>query len=235
LKRIGAERNRPIARKLLVWFSQNRRDFPWRKTFERPDPYVVLFTEIMLQRTKAEQVVPVYTEFFERFPNFKKLAEGPESEVVSLFSKLGLRWRAQNVIKLIHELSQRYAGKVPDNLAELKGLPAVGDYVAAAVACYAFGEIIAPIDSNVVRVIARLFGMSVKEDAARRNRNFSEVVESLIPRSEARNFNLALLDLGALVCKTRPLCSHCPLVANCEYFRSSQDKAMSGITSRLTP
>src|SRR5438876_6634907 len=127
-----------VKRELLRWFDRNRRTFPWRVTFETPDPYLILFTEIMLQRTRADQVVPIYSEFVKRYPTFGQLSKASERDVETLFARLGLKWRAKNVVKLIRVLKQKFDGKVPRDMTELKKLPAVGDYVASAVMCYAF-------------------------------------------------------------------------------------------------
>lgn len=216
-----ANRRRIIARELLKWFDRHRRAFPWRETFDKPDPYVILFTEIMLQRTRAEQVVPVYLEFVKKYPTFRQLARAPDGQVLALFSKLGLNWRAQNVVRLIRTLEGRYGGEVPHDIVELKNLPAVGDYAAKAVLCYAFGDVLAPIDTNVVRIISRLFGLSMKSDTARRSKRISELTESLMPRGRSRDLNLSLLDFAAEVCRPRPLCQVCPLREQCEYYKTS--------------
>ena len=204
----------------MRWFDRNRRTFPWRETFERPDPYLILFTEIMLQRTRADQVVPVYSEFVRRYPTFRHLSSAPERDVVSLFARLGLKWRARNVVKLIRVLREKFHGHVPRDIAELEKLPAVGDYVASAVMCYAFGERTAPVDSNIVRLVSRLFGLLVTGDSARRSRHVLETAASLIPRTRSVDFNLAMLDIAAAVCKPKPLCSICPLQMNCEYYQT---------------
>ncbi len=214
------KRRRKIARELLKWFDNHKRSFPWRKTFDTPNPYIILFTEIMLQRTKADQVVPVYSEFVKRYPTFQALASAPEDEVVSLFSRLGLTWRARNVIKLIRMLEDRYGGEIPRDISELRKLPAVGDYVAKAVSCYAFGDSLAPVDTNVVRVISRLFGLSVRSDSARRSKRISELTKSLIPKGQPQYLNLSVLDFAAEVCKPQPLCQVCPLRKYCDYYRT---------------
>jgi A/G-specific adenine glycosylase len=176
----------------------------------------------MLQRTKADQVVPVYEEFLRRYPSFDHIAKASDREIVSLFSRLGLRWRARNVVKLIRALRRQHNGVVPRDPDQLRDLPAVGEYVARAVLCYAFGERIPPIDANVVRVISRLFGLSGKADVARRSRQISEITGSLIPEEMSRDFNLSLLDFGALVCRPKPLCHMCPLSRHCSYYGKSQ-------------
>jgi A/G-specific adenine glycosylase len=172
----------------------------------------------MLQRTRAEQVVPVYSRFVEQYPTFMKLSRARSQEVIGLFSRLGLKWRAKGVVKLIDVLDKQYCGRVPSDLDELRELPGVGSYVAKAVLCYAFGRKVAPVDSNVVRVISRLYGLSGTADKARRDSKMAELTESLIPQDKTREFNLSLLDFAALVCKPRPLCQKCPLKKYCVYY-----------------
>src|SRR5437879_8907182 len=115
----------------------------------------------MLQRTKAEQVIPVYLEFVRRYPTFEKLSRASEDDVMSLFGRLGLRWRAKNVVTLIRQIREEFHGSIPHELEDLRNLTSVGEYVAAAVACYAFGRKAVAVDSNVVRVISRLFDFDV--------------------------------------------------------------------------
>ncbi len=212
------DKRQAVVRGLLRWFSKNRREFPWRQTFDTPDPYVILFTEIMLQRTKAEQVVPIYREFLKKYPTFHKIRTASDAEILSLFSRLGLKWRARKVVELIHSLESQYDGVVPSDLGKLKELPGVGDYAARAVLCYAFAEKVAPIDANVVRLISRLFGFPGKPDTGRRNRKIAELTTSLIPKRLSQDFNLSLLDFAALVCKPKPLCHSCPLSEHCSYY-----------------
>jgi A/G-specific adenine glycosylase len=179
----------------------------------------------MLQRTRAEQVVPVYSKFIEKYPTFTRLSQARSQEVISLFARLGLKWRAKRVVKLIRVLEWQYRGKVPHDLEELTELPGVGNYVAKAVLCYAFGRRVAPIDSNVVRVISRLYGLGGTADMARRDPKMAELTESLIPENRARDFNLSLLDFAALVCKPRPMCPKCPLKSYCTYYDGISDRS----------
>ncbi len=210
-----------IVDRLLQWFAKNKRSFPWRETFGNPDPYLILFTEIMLQRTRADQVSPIYLEFAGRYPTFQKLANATDNQIISIFSRLGLEWRARNVVALIKVLKNKYQGKVPTELKELRELPGVGDYVSKAVMCYAFGKRFVPLDVNVVRVISRIHGIHVKADLARRDKKINEIAMSLLSRRDPREFNLALLDFAALVCKPKPLCHSCPMNDSCEYARTS--------------
>ena len=177
----------------------------------------------MLQRTKAEQVIPVYLEFIQKYPTFNHLAKASRHEVESLFSRLGLRWRAKQVTKLIRVLKRRYNGQVPQDPMQLRALPGVGDYVCKAVLCYAFGRREGPVDTNVVRVISRLFGKQIHADLARRNKTIVGLTQSLVPEGRnARRFNLALLDLGAMICRPNPRCDECPLRSYCEYYQHNR-------------
>jgi A/G-specific adenine glycosylase len=207
-----------IARELLCWFTENRRSFPWRKIFDHPDPYIILFTEIMLQRTRADQIIPVYDEFVEKFPTFKKIEGSSPRQVVKLFSKLGLYSRARRIPKLIRAINTQHHGVIPHDLEALRGLPGVGDYVAKAVMCYAFGENVAAVDTNVVRIISRIFGLPDDPDRGRRNRKIAALATSLIPSGKSKQFNQCLLDFGAAVCKRVPLCGACPLARCCDYY-----------------
>ncbi|SRR6266567_1696148 len=217
--------NAAISSAVLHWFEKNKRDFPWRGTFQKPDPYVILFTEIMLQRTRAAQVVPVYLEFVQKYPTFKKLARAPRREVELLFSRLGLKWRTKQVTKLIQALRER-GGHIPDDPVKLRELPGVGDYVSKAVLCYAFGKREGPVDTNVVRIISRLFGKVIDPDIARRDKTIVRITQSLVPNgSDAQPFNLALLDLGATICRPVPRCGECPLASFCDF--SLQNRALS--------
>jgi A/G-specific adenine glycosylase len=174
----------------------------------------------MLTRTRADQVVPVFEKFFARFPSFETLKSANPQEAYKIFASLGLNRRAKSVVELIEALAE-LEGKIPRNVKELTSLPAVGDYVARAVMCYAFGEPEAPIDTNVIRIISRIFGFRTN-DSSRRNDKVLEFAKSLVPKDRPREFNLALLDFGALICKPKPLCISCPLNRNCSYYEQNK-------------
>jgi A/G-specific adenine glycosylase len=214
-------KGRALSKGLLRWFDKNGRSFPWRETFEKPDPYIVLFTEIMLQRTKADQVVPVYQDFIRKYPTFRQMSTASKREIFLFFKKLGLTWRANNVVKLVETLKEKFDGEVPSRTEDLEDLPGVGRYVPDAVACYAFGSRRVPVDSNVARVISRLFDLKIDADSARRNARVIQLAGKLLPESRSRDFNLALLDFSAAVCKPTPLCGICPLRMNCGYYARS--------------
>jgi len=170
----------------------------------------------MLQRTKADQVVPVYNEFVEKYPDFNKaLNEDPE-KIIELISKLGLRWRAEKVIELLEALSET-DGMIPQEKDELIRLPGVGEYIANAFLSFQRGVKAPVTDSNAVRLWSRVFGFEpVKE--IRRRKWFNELCIQLTPDRDFREFNFALLDFCREICKTKQICTECPFRAECNYI-----------------
>jgi A/G-specific adenine glycosylase len=203
-----------VRERLLRWYERNGRDYPWRRT---RDPYRILIAEIMLQRTKADQVVPVYEEFMKRFPDPVSLREADAEVIRSFFSRLGLMWRADLIKKFAAALSERFGGRIPSERDQLLSLPAVGDYMADAVLSFAFGRNVAVVDSNVCRVLRRLFGLRPRGEA-RRDKLVREIAQRLVPPERAREFNWAMIDFAAAVCTPRnPKCDICPLKEMCSH------------------
>ncbi len=203
-------------RKLLIaWGQTNFRSFPWRLT---RDPYNVLIAEIMLHRTQASQVVPVYKKFVEYYPDIPSLAEATIEELQGALYSLGLRWRIDLIHSMATELMIRFEGKVPQEKFELQSLPGISDYIACAVRCFVWNIAEPIIDTNVVRVISRLFGLEVR-DSSRRNQRFKYLITSLVDPEEPRIYNYALLDLADQVCmkKRPPECIRCPVQKMCLY------------------
>lgn len=207
----------PFRRSLLAWWQENRRDYPWRNT---RNPYEILVAEVLLHRTRADQVVPVYRAFLEKFPTPQKLAGASLNELEELTNPLGLFWRIELLHKMAKDLVSRFEGKVPESREILESLPGVSHYIATAVRCFAYGCPDAILDTNTVRICGRLFGLKVN-DGSRRNKKFRKILEKLIKPQQPREFNYALVDHGALVCRSRnPLCSECPVSQQCVYARS---------------
>jgi A/G-specific adenine glycosylase len=197
-----------IADLLMDWYRKNAREYPWRKN---RTPYRILIAEIMLQRTKADQVAPVYLSFLKEFPDPERLRQASKEEIMKYFSKLGLIRRAGLVELLGKELLARFEGKIPRNREDLMSLPSVGEYMADAVLCFAFDEDVAVVDSNVCRIIGRIFDLKAKGEA-RRDAQFRQAVNGVLPSGKAKEFNWAIIDLGALICTPRnPSCNLCPL------------------------
>jgi len=210
---------REIRNSLLRWFDQNGRKFPWR---ESTDPYRILVAEIMLHRTRAEQVLPVYTEFIGRFPDPFSLYKADERELVSLLSGLGLHWRVRLFMQLRRELVERFGGRVPCRREDLRSLPGVSDYICSMVRCLAFGCPDPLLDTNTVRLSGRFFSLRVT-DSSRRSRLFRTAVSLLMDPDRPDRSALALVDAGSIVCRPRePLCARCPLSAWCSWYRNSR-------------
>ena len=210
------EKGKAFAELLLKWYRKNRRSYVWR---QKKDAYSILIAEIMLQRTKANQVEPVYIDFMRRFPDVRELDQATEKEIGEYFGRLGLLWRTGLVKRLAGELVDRFDGGIPEDRDELLSLPAVGDYVADAVLSFARGKDVAVVDANVCRILGRVFGLTSRGEA-RRNRRFRRVAQELVPSGRANEFNWAMIDFAALTCTPRhPKCDSCPMNKFCFYYR----------------
>lgn len=210
----GGTVNLPALRRaLLDWAAISGRSFPWRET---DNPFHVLIAEMMLRRTRAQQVVPVYEAFLATYPDANALAKASADAIVQDLYSLGLAWRAPAFQAMARTLVENHAGQVPDDYDELKKLPGIGDYVAAAVCCFAFGQAVILADTNTVRVAGRISGVPTHAES-RRRKPIRQILEQLLDREHPRAFNLALLDLAALIClPVRPRCRQCPITAFCK-------------------
>jgi len=179
-----------------------------------------LIAEILLQRTKAEQVVPVFELFRRKYPSPHILARAPEKELLEVLYPLGLHWRARLISLLGKYLSARRA-KIPDKLVDLIRIPGVGQYAASAFLCFHLDKRIAIVDSNVVRLYSRYFGLSSGPET-RRNKEFIGFASALLPRSNFKMFNYALLDYTRTVCTPRPNCEACVFSLTCQYFNKGR-------------
>lgn len=200
---------------LTAWGRSHFRSFPWRET---DDPYRLLVAEVMLHRTKALQVLPVYDRFVRRYPGVKDLARATKDELHAAMASLGLRQRVDMFHAMALDLAERFDGCVPEDKDALLSLPGVSDYIAGAVRCFSRNESEPLVDTNTVRVVGRLFGLTAT-DSSRRNRVFKEAIAALVDPEHSRAYNYALLDLANLVCtKVRPpACSTCPVKPYCRY------------------
>lgn len=202
-----------ISQKLLPWFHENRRDLPWRTD---RDPYKVWVSEIMLQQTQVDTVIPYYNRFIAKFPTLQALAEATDEEVLKLWEGLGYYSRVRNLHSAVREVSREYGGVVPDEKEEISRLKGVGPYTAGAILSLAYGKPEPAVDGNVMRVITRLFAMEDDITKSATRAKIENIVQQLIPADEPGAFNEALMELGALICKPRdPACEHCPVVDQC--------------------
>jgi A/G-specific adenine glycosylase len=187
-------------------------------------------SEMMLRRTRAEQVVPIYKAATKRYPTAPALAAADPDELRALLQPLGLSWRAENIVTMAREVQEQYGGQVPSHREELMNLTGVGPYVASAVACFSSNKPVAIIDTNVVRVIGRVFGLRL-DGEARRRKEMIEAVHTCLDRHQARLYNYSLLDFAAAICTAHdPRCGDCPFGRRnfCEYARALKQPAPSG-------
>jgi A/G-specific adenine glycosylase len=202
-----------VRRRLLEWFSKNGRTYPWRQPLSF---WMALVAEILLIQTNADRVVPVFYSFLERYDTPEKALKAPAEEIEGLIKPLGFPYRA----KLIQRAAQALAGRrLPArriDRAFLMSLPGVGQYVASALLCFHFGRREPVVDTNVLRILERVFGFRSDKKSPHHDRYLWAIADMLLPRRRAREFNYALLDFGATVCKTRkPLCAACTLAELC--------------------
>ncbi|MBU8880598.1 A/G-specific adenine glycosylase [Bacillus sp. FJAT-29790] len=201
---------------LIGWFEVEQRDLPWRKD---KDPYKVWVSEIMLQQTRVDTVIPYFHRFIEQFPTITALSEAEEDKVLKAWEGLGYYSRARNLQSAVKEVHEKYGGKVPDNPQEISSLKGVGPYTAGAILSIAYGIPEPAVDGNVMRVLSRI--LSIWEDIAKASTRkiFEEAVRKLIARDNPSFFNQALMELGALICTpTSPSCLLCPVREHCHSF-----------------
>jgi len=210
----GLRLRRAFQRRLLSWYRRHRRDLPWRKT---TDPYSILVSEIMLQQTQVDRVVPKYHEFLSRYPTFEALANAPLGEVTRAWYPLGYNIRPVRLHSIACETVERYGGRLPEEPEELQQFKGIGRYTAGAVATFAYGKAAPILDTNVARVLHRIFIR--KGDAKKQRARLWALSERLIPQGDAYDFNQGLMDFGAMVCTARqPLCPACPMKRLCKSY-----------------
>lgn len=205
---VDQPRARTIETRLLEWWKSCERDFPWRR--EDASPFEVLVAEVLLVRKRAEEVAAVYRAVLDRYPDLEALSDADHDELADLLRPLGFQNRRADALVRIARKCR--GGGIPRGEADLLELPFVGRYAASATRCFAFDEPVAIVDSNVARVYSRLHGV----EEAPQSDELWDLADDLLPR-QAREFNLALLDLGATICKAgAPQCRRCPLRDVCE-------------------
>jgi A/G-specific adenine glycosylase len=202
-----------VQKLLLGWYRREGRDLPWRRT---RDPYKIWVSEVMLQQTQVETVIPYYRRFLAAFPDVKALAEAPQAAVLKRWEGLGYYARARNLHRAMGEVLARHGGRVPAEWDPFRALPGVGDYIAAAVLSIAFGRPFAVVDGNVKRVLARLLCIDLPVNVPKHHIEYQRRAERLLDRSAPSDFNQALMEIGALVCRpAKPRCRRCPLKDAC--------------------
>ena len=206
-----------FARKLLRWYPLNKRDLPWRNT---KDPYIIWLSEIILQQTRVAQGLPYFNRFINRFPSIEDLAAAPLDEVLRLWQGLGYYSRARNLHACAQDIVNNRRGQFPTSYKELLTLKGVGNYTAAAIASFAFGEKVAVVDGNVYRVLARYFGLAHDIGSSLGKKTFERLANEVMPDAAPDEYNQAIMEFGALQCVPKnPACNECPLAAGCFAFR----------------
>lgn len=199
---------------LLDWFKENKRNYEWRKT---KDPYEIAIAEILLQRTRSDNVVVVYGKFIKKFPSIYALYSANEEEIKFVIKKLGLYNIKSKILKnFARKIVEDYKGDIPLSENELLNIKGLGNYISRAVLCFTDTEDKAVVDSNVARIIKRVFGYKMSS-SPHKDKDFLEFMQELLPRNNAKEFNWALFDFGAKICKPQnPNCDKCVLISICE-------------------
>jgi A/G-specific adenine glycosylase len=212
---------------LIGWYQKHHRKLPWRET---GDPYRIWVSEVMLQQTQTNTVLPYYRKFFIRFPNLTLLAESDLQDLLKVWEGLGYYARARHLHRAANIILAEYGGNVPDTWEAIRKLPGVGDYIGAAVLSIAFNKPYAVVDGNVKRLLARLFEVDAPVNKSSSYRLFKEKADSLLFHCKPGVFNQAMMELGAMVCKPgQPVCGICPLIFHCQAY---QKKSISEYPQR---
>ena len=209
-------------RAILGWYRRHGRDLPWRRT---SDPYHILVSEVMLQQTQVDRVVPKYQEWLDKYPSLEALASAPEDEVSQTWRPLGYNIRPRRLHAIARESVARYGGQLPSDEQTLLSFKGIGAYTAGAIRSFAFRERAAILDTNVARVLFRVFVRRGDPKAHAMKKQLWAMSEVLVPRKHVFDFNQALMDLGATVCVARrPKCEACPMTSLCSSFPWRESK-----------
>src|SRR2546430_2342450 len=209
---------------LLQWYQEHQRDLPWRAT---DDAYAILVSEIMLQQTQVERVLPKYRQFLTAFPTLADLAAAPTADVISVWVPLGYNSRAVRLQSIARQVIAEYEGRIPDTIDELLRLKGIGRYTAGAIACFAYRKQVATVDTNIYRVLHRIF-LGLEQPAPKLNdAQMLTLAEQILPVGEAYNWNQALMDLGATICTSNnPQCTRCPIQQTCAAYTEMSQQSL---------
>lgn len=213
-----------MQKQLIQWYQQNKRDFPWRKD---QDPYHIWISEIMLQQTTTETVIPYYIHFLEVFPTIEKLASASLEEVYKMWEGLGYYRRAKHLHESAQIIVDKYDGQFPREYDEILALKGIGSYTAGAISSIAYGKPVPAVDGNVLRIMSRYY--LIKENIVELiiQKQIFKIVQELIQGHDASAFNQGLMDLGATICRpVHPQCSICPIQKKCQAYRYNQQEVL---------
>jgi A/G-specific adenine glycosylase len=212
---VPADRRR-FRQRLLTWYGRHGRDLPWRKT---DDPYHILVSEIMLQQTQVDRVLPKYAEWLDKYPSMEVLAKAPEHDVTRTWYPLGYNIRPKRLQSIARESVAKYGGRLPSDEATLLSFKGIGAYTAGAIRSFAFRERAAILDTNVARVLFRVFVAKGDPKSHAMKQHLWRISETVMPHRQVFDFNQALMDFGAMVCVARkPKCLVCPMARSCRAF-----------------
>ena len=212
---VPADRRR-FRQRLLTWYGRHGRDLPWRKT---DDPYHILVSEIMLQQTQVDRVLPKYAEWLDKYPSMESLAEAPERDVTKTWYPLGYNIRPRRLQSIARESVAKYGGRLPSDEATLLSFKGIGAYTAGAIRSFAFRERAAILDTNVARVLFRVFIAKGDPKSHAMKQHLWKISETVMPHRQVFDFNQALMDFGAMICVARnPKCLVCPMMKNCRAY-----------------
>lgn len=204
----------PARKKILLWYQKNRRDFPWR---HKTTPYRIMIAEFMLQRTRAEQVAPVYREFIRKYPDIKSLYVAKIGNIRKFTGHLGIHWRAGHFIKAAKYIVRNFNGRLPAAPEKLLQIPGIGNYVAGAMLTVCFKKKYPVIDSNIARFINRFYGLGMNGEI-RRKKEIINIASELFNTTNPGKLLFAIIDFTALVCRPgKPLCAGCILRQRCRF------------------
>src|SRR5574337_1613363 len=212
---------RKFQRRLLCWYARHRRDLPWRKT---SDPYKILVSEVMLQQTQVDRVVPKYKQFLRKYPSIEVLASASVNDVEATWRPLGYNIRPVRLHAIAQETVQQHGGKIPASLEKLQAFKGIGRYTAGAVMSFAFRKDAPILDTNVKRLLQRVFLGPMNGNGSKSTKRLWDLSAALIPKGNAYDFNQALMDFGALICTARkPNCPVCPMQPLCVSYPWDKD------------
>src|SRR5262245_52077552 len=215
----AAPARRRFRQRLLAWYRRHGRDLPWRTT---SDPYHILVSEIMLQQTQVDRVLPKYREWLAKYPSLEALAAASEQDVTATWYPLGYNIRPRRLHTIARESVAQYGGRLPADEATLLSFKGIGDYTAGAIRSFAFRERAAILDTNVARVLFRVFVGQGDHKSHAMKRHLWAVSEAVLPVRHVFDFNQALMDFGAMVCVARnPRCLVCPMKKDCLAFSTN--------------
>lgn len=206
-------------RLLMKWYERSQRNLPWRDT---SNPYYIWISEVMLQQTQVNTVIPYYQKFVHQYPTLKDFSAAPLQKVLKSWEGLGYYSRARNFHKAAKQVMRLYDGHIPVTPAQFRKLPGVGDYITAAVQSIAFQRPLAVVDGNVKRVLSRIFRINSPVNSSISNKAFKNKADDLLLTSDPGSFNQAMMELGAIICRpSQPRCKECPVKSFCQSFQKN--------------